>query len=125
MPVLPLKHSLSLENGPWLICHARFSQPTATLHTGPVDFREHWDKLRKPKANGLGDGVPLRVMLIGASMTLGEHSTGERGFRKQLRDWLVEQGNEVNYVGQVGFSPLRPFNMILMLFLESSTEPIR
>ncbi|KAI3327238.1 carbohydrate esterase family 3 protein [Xylariaceae sp. AK1471] len=39
-------------------------------------------------------------MLIGASMTLGEHSTGERGFRKQVRDWLVEQGNEVNYVGQ-------------------------
>lgn len=42
-------------------------------------------------------------MFIGASMTLGEHSTGERGFRKQVRDWLVSQGNEVNYVGQNRF----------------------
>ncbi|KAI1815603.1 SGNH hydrolase-type esterase domain-containing protein [Poronia punctata] len=72
----------------------------ATIHTGPVDFRDHWDKLRRPKKDGLANGIPLRVMLMGASMTLGEHSTGERGFRKQLRDWIVEQGNEVNYVGQ-------------------------
>ncbi|GAP88080.1 putative carbohydrate esterase family 3 protein [Rosellinia necatrix] len=73
----------------------------ATLQTGPVDFRQHWDKLRGPKKNnGLADGIPLRVMFIGASMTLGEHSTGERGYRKQIRDWLVAQGNEVNYVGQ-------------------------
>ncbi|KAJ8121938.1 hypothetical protein ONZ43_g1741 [Nemania bipapillata] len=72
----------------------------ASFQTGPVDFREHWDKLRRPKKNGLADGIPLRVMFIGASMTLGEHSTGERGFRKQVRDWLVSQGNEVNYVGQ-------------------------
>ncbi|KAI1324543.1 SGNH hydrolase-type esterase domain-containing protein [Xylariaceae sp. FL0255] len=72
----------------------------ATLQTGPVDFREHWDKLRKPTKAGLGGGMPLRVMFIGASMTLGEHSTGERGFGKQIRDWLIEQGNEVNYVGQ-------------------------
>ncbi|KAI1120538.1 SGNH hydrolase-type esterase domain-containing protein [Nemania abortiva] len=72
----------------------------ATLQTGPVDFREHWEKFRRPKHNGLANGIPLRVMFIGASMTLGEHSTGERGFRKQVRDWLVSQGNEVNYVGQ-------------------------
>ncbi|KAI1349972.1 SGNH hydrolase-type esterase domain-containing protein [Xylaria sp. FL0043] len=72
----------------------------ATLQSGPVDFREHWDKLRRPKKHGLADGAPLRVMFIGASMTLGEHSTGERGYRKQIRDWLVSQGNEVNYVGQ-------------------------
>jgi len=71
------------------------------MHTGPVDFKDQWDKFRGPKKTALGDGMPLRVMLMGASMTLGEHSTGERGFRKQLRDWLVEQGNEVNYVGQV------------------------
>ncbi|KAI0105660.1 SGNH hydrolase-type esterase domain-containing protein [Nemania sp. FL0031] len=75
----------------------------ATFQTGPVDFREHWDKFRRPKQNGLANGIPLRVMLIGASMTLGEHSTGERGFRKQVRDWLVSQGNEVNYVGQNRF----------------------
>ncbi|KAI8626972.1 SGNH hydrolase-type esterase domain-containing protein [Xylariaceae sp. FL1651] len=75
----------------------------ATLQTGPVDFREHWDKLRRPKKSGLGEGIPLRVMFIGASMTLGEHSTGQRGFRKQIRDWLVEQGNEVNCVGQNRF----------------------
>ncbi|KAI1114077.1 SGNH hydrolase-type esterase domain-containing protein [Nemania sp. NC0429] len=73
----------------------------ATLQTGPVDFRQHWDKLRGgSKHHGLADGIPLRVMFIGASMTLGEHSTGNRGFRKQVRDWLVSQGNQVNYVGQ-------------------------
>ncbi|KAI1433562.1 SGNH hydrolase-type esterase domain-containing protein [Xylaria sp. CBS 124048] len=72
----------------------------ATLRTGPVDFRQHWDKLRRPVQNGLADGIPLRVMFIGASMTLGEHSTGERGYRKQVRDWLVSQGNQVNCVGQ-------------------------
>ncbi|KAI1161473.1 SGNH hydrolase-type esterase domain-containing protein [Nemania serpens] len=72
----------------------------ATLQTGPVDFREHWDKLRGSKNHGLANGIPLRVMFIGASMTLGEHSTGKRGFRKQVRDWLVSQGNQVNYVGQ-------------------------
>ena len=49
----------------------------------------------------MAGGIPLRVMFIGASMTLGEHSTGEVGYRKQIRDWIVSRGNLVNYVGQV------------------------
>ncbi|KAI0143829.1 SGNH hydrolase-type esterase domain-containing protein [Xylariaceae sp. FL1272] len=77
----------------------------ATLQTGPVDFREHWDKFRNPTKDkdedvGIGGGMPIRLMYIGASMTLGEHSTGERGYREQVRNWLVKQGNEVNCVGQ-------------------------
>ncbi|KAI1449918.1 carbohydrate esterase family 3 protein [Annulohypoxylon stygium] len=43
--------------------------------------------------------MPLRIMFIGASVTRGEVSTGDRGYRKQLRDKLTSLGNPVNCVG--------------------------
>lgn len=49
--------------------------------------------------------MPIRIMFIGASMTLGEHSEGERGYRQQIRDWIAEKGNPVNCVGAVRLSP--------------------
>lgn len=72
-----------------------FIQPT------PETARSGWNRLTQSENGPLAGGIPLRVMFIGASMTLGEHSTGEVGYRKQIRDWLVSRGNPVNYVGQV------------------------
>ncbi|KAI5864015.1 carbohydrate esterase family 3 protein [Durotheca rogersii] len=70
------------------------------LQPSPAVARDGWDRLTRPKNQPLAGGIPLRVMFIGASMTLGEHSTGNLGYRKQVRDWLVSRGNPVNYVGQ-------------------------
>lgn len=43
--------------------------------------------------------MPLRIMFLGASVTRGEVSTGDRGYRKYLRDKLTAMGNPVNFVG--------------------------
>ncbi|KAH8660393.1 SGNH hydrolase-type esterase domain-containing protein [Xylariales sp. PMI_506] len=47
--------------------------------------------------------MPLRVMFMGASITRGEVSAGDRGYRKHIRDWLVKIGNPVNCVGTQRF----------------------
>jgi len=53
----------------------------------------------KPDSKALGGGVPIRVMFIGASMTLGDPP--QAAYRKQLREWMVSLGNQVNCVGVV------------------------
>ncbi|KAI1180820.1 SGNH hydrolase-type esterase domain-containing protein [Nemania sp. FL0916] len=53
----------------------------------------------KNDTSSVADKLPLRVMFIGASITRGEVSTGDRGYRKQVRDALVSWGNPVNSVG--------------------------
>ncbi|KAK6951333.1 hypothetical protein Daesc_007866 [Daldinia eschscholtzii] len=45
--------------------------------------------------------VPLRIMALGASIVKGETSPGYLGFRKPMRDQLVELGYTVNMVGSV------------------------
>ncbi|KAI0849299.1 carbohydrate esterase family 3 protein [Daldinia vernicosa] len=45
--------------------------------------------------------VPLRIMALGASIVKGETSPGYLGFRKPMRDQLVDLGYEVNMVGSV------------------------
>ncbi|ORY71041.1 SGNH hydrolase-type esterase domain-containing protein [Pseudomassariella vexata] len=52
----------------------------------------------------VANGMPLRIMCLGASVVKGEVSNGTYGFRKPLRDTLVSMGNPVNMVGsaQVG-----------------------
>ncbi|KAI1139899.1 carbohydrate esterase family 3 protein [Hypoxylon sp. FL0543] len=70
------------------------------IQPNPEVARDGWNRLTHTGSGPLAGGIPLRVMFIGASMTLGEHSTGEVGYRKQIRDWLVSRGNPVNYVGQ-------------------------
>ncbi|KAI0843618.1 carbohydrate esterase family 3 protein [Hypoxylon sp. FL0890] len=70
------------------------------IQPNPDVARDGWSRLTHTGTGPLAGGIPLRVMFIGASMTLGEHSTGEVGYRKQIRDWLVSRGNPVNYVGQ-------------------------
>ncbi|CAJ2504768.1 Uu.00g121620.m01.CDS01 [Anthostomella pinea] len=47
--------------------------------------------LEKPKGGPIADSMPLRIMFIGASMTLGDPPQG--AYRKQLREWLVSLGN--------------------------------
>lgn len=98
---LPAIHKILVTSAFLLFAIVICVQPT------PEVARDGWNHLTQSAgANGMGSGplaggIPLRVMFIGASMTLGEHSTGEVGYRKQIRDWLVSRGNPVNYVGQV------------------------
>ena len=41
----------------------------------------------------------IRLMFVGASITRGETSTGDQGYRKQIRDALIARGKTVNCVG--------------------------
>ncbi|KAI1084900.1 carbohydrate esterase family 3 protein [Whalleya microplaca] len=80
------------------------------FHSSPIDPREQWERIAHSQSSStkpVAGGMPLRVMCIGASMTLGEHSTGELGYRKQIRDWLVSLGNPVNYVGANRFGDFK------------------
>ncbi|KAI0145048.1 carbohydrate esterase family 3 protein [Xylariaceae sp. FL1272] len=47
----------------------------------------------------LAGGLPLRVMFLGASVTRGDVSIGNLGFRAPLRDRLAALGNPINFVG--------------------------
>ncbi|RWA13273.1 hypothetical protein EKO27_g1804 [Xylaria grammica] len=47
----------------------------------------------------VAENIPLRLMFIGASITRGETSTGDRGYRKYIRETLMSYGNAVNCVG--------------------------
>ncbi|KAI1416145.1 carbohydrate esterase family 3 protein [Hypoxylon sp. FL1857] len=51
-------------------------------------------------AKGFGNGVPLRIMPLGASITHGYRSSDGNGYRKDLRDQLEKNGNKVNMVGE-------------------------
>ncbi|KAI1099184.1 carbohydrate esterase family 3 protein [Jackrogersella minutella] len=51
------------------------------------------------QAKGFGDGMPLRIMPLGASITYGYESTDGNGYRLDLRKQLEANGNEVNMVG--------------------------
>ncbi|KAK8122087.1 hypothetical protein PG984_010757 [Apiospora sp. TS-2023a] len=52
----------------------------------------------------LAGGIPIRLMFIGASITLGELE--QAGYRRQVRDWIVGLGNPVNCVGSNRFGDL-------------------
>ncbi|KAL2022828.1 hypothetical protein VTK56DRAFT_4359 [Thermocarpiscus australiensis] len=47
----------------------------------------------------LGDGVALRIMPLGASITWGQASSDGNGYRAELRAQLTAAGNPVNMVG--------------------------
>lgn len=55
----------------------------------------------KGESKPIGGGIPLRIMFIGASMTLG--TPPQSAYRMALRKWLVSLGNAVNCVGTVRF----------------------
>ncbi|KAF2969338.1 hypothetical protein GQX73_g4223 [Xylaria multiplex] len=80
-----------------------------------VDFERHLHRLAKaanedrqqgednpvdnPVENPVPEIIPIRIMFIGASITRGEVSTGDRGYRKYIRDTLIANGSAVNCVG--------------------------
>ncbi|KAJ4402643.1 hypothetical protein N0V85_005263 [Neurospora sp. IMI 360204] len=47
----------------------------------------------------LSNGVALRIMPLGASITYGQASTDGNGYRNALRNAIVKLGNPVNMVG--------------------------
>ncbi|KAI1735066.1 SGNH hydrolase-type esterase domain-containing protein [Xylaria scruposa] len=49
--------------------------------------------------NPVAETIPFRIMFIGASITRGEVSTGDRGYRKHIRDTVISWGHDVNCVG--------------------------
>ncbi|KAI0010541.1 carbohydrate esterase family 3 protein [Xylariaceae sp. FL0662B] len=77
------------------------------FHSSTIDARGQWERIAHSSTRPVAGGIPLRVMFIGASMTLGEHSTGDLGYRKQIRDWLTSLGNPVNYVGANRFGDFK------------------
>ncbi|RKU46248.1 hypothetical protein DL546_005710 [Coniochaeta pulveracea] len=50
-------------------------------------------------ANPIADGIPLRILPLGASITWGQASSTGNGYRSDLRNLLVAGGNPVNMVG--------------------------
>ncbi|KAI1438761.1 carbohydrate esterase family 3 protein [Xylaria sp. CBS 124048] len=67
-------------------------------------YRRNQEELKhgyspKERDGPVAHGMPLRIMFLGASITRGEVSTGDRGYRKYVRDTLTNWGNPVNCVG--------------------------
>ncbi|CAM1501517.1 Fc.00g035010.m01.CDS01 [Cosmosporella sp. VM-42] len=54
----------------------------------------------RPRAP-IADGVELRVLPIGDSITFGSQSSYDNGYRKSLYDDLVARDNEVHFVGNL------------------------
>ncbi|KAI2466660.1 carbohydrate esterase family 3 protein [Annulohypoxylon bovei var. microspora] len=58
-----------------------------------------WRDTHHARAKGFGNGMPLRIMPLGASITYGFGSTDANGYREDLRAQLETDGNKVNMVG--------------------------
>ncbi|KAI2784189.1 carbohydrate esterase family 3 protein [Daldinia loculata] len=61
---------------------------------------------RPENSSSIANGTPLRIMSLGASLVRGEFSTGDVGFRKTMRDELVDLGVPVNMVGSQRFGDM-------------------
>ncbi|KAI0409277.1 hypothetical protein F4802DRAFT_242986 [Xylaria palmicola] len=70
-----------------------------------VDAKPMKTESAKPHLEAIAGGVPIRVMFIGASMTLGDPP--QSAYRMQLREWLVSLGNPVNCVGTNRFGKFK------------------
>lgn len=62
------------------------------INTGPGHKRPGYEL-------ALANGIPFRIMALGASTTRGDEGHDNNGFRRPVRDWLVSIGNPVNFVG--------------------------
>ncbi|KAI0402255.1 carbohydrate esterase family 3 protein [Xylaria palmicola] len=56
-------------------------------------------KDERREASGFANGMWLRIMPLGASITYGLTSSDGNGYRQYLRDKIVNYGNDVNMVG--------------------------
>ncbi|TGJ80218.1 hypothetical protein E0Z10_g8531 [Xylaria hypoxylon] len=79
-----------------LACAAALTQGIAIA--GPVGQRDQAPIPRRA-TGGFAKGIWLRVMPLGASITYGLTSHDGNGYRKYLRDMIVDYGNDVNMVG--------------------------
>ncbi|KAI0901214.1 carbohydrate esterase family 3 protein [Annulohypoxylon nitens] len=76
---------------------------TNTTSDGIMSAVGNW----KPEnSTSIAKGVPLRIMSLGASLVRGEFSTDSNGFRKTMRNQLVELGIPVNMVGSQRFGDM-------------------
>ncbi|KAI1480856.1 carbohydrate esterase family 3 protein [Daldinia sp. EC12] len=69
------------------------------IMTAPGDWKPN-------NSSRIAEGTPLRIMSLGASLVRGEFSTGDVGFRKTMRDELVDLGVVVNMVGSQRFGDM-------------------
>lgn len=51
------------------------------------------------KSRAFADGIELRIMPLGASITHGFLSSDKNGYREHLRNSIIEGGNDVDMVG--------------------------
>ncbi|KAK8069124.1 GDSL-like Lipase/Acylhydrolase [Apiospora phragmitis] len=72
----------------WCLCSA-----VTGLAIPKVETREADAKL------ALANGLPLRIMPLGASITFGTASSDGNGYRQTLRNKITASGNPVNMVG--------------------------
>ncbi|KAK5625805.1 hypothetical protein RRF57_001521 [Xylaria bambusicola] len=79
------------------------TKPTETESEEPVKSAS--TEPAKEQVKPIAGGIPLRIMFIGASMTLG--TPPQAAYRKQLREWLVALGNPVNCVGTNRFGKFK------------------
>ncbi|KAI1817675.1 hypothetical protein GGS20DRAFT_531409 [Poronia punctata] len=80
--------------------HKETKPEKTTVEDTPAPYKPkpiHTEEEEKPGSKALAGGVPIRVMFIGASMTLGDPPQG--AYRKQLQEWMISLGNKVNSVG--------------------------
>ncbi|KAI0458842.1 hypothetical protein F5B21DRAFT_457933 [Xylaria acuta] len=81
--------------------------PAESYQQSPTSFETMPVKTEpaKPLLEPIAGGVPIRVMFIGASMTLGDPP--QSAYRMRLREWLVSLGNAVNCVGTNRFGKFK------------------
>ncbi|KAI0423960.1 carbohydrate esterase family 3 protein [Xylaria sp. FL1042] len=79
-----------------LICAAALVQGIALA--SPLRKNDEFVVTRRSSA-GFAKGIWLRIMPLGASISYGLTSSDGNGYRKFLRDQIVDYGNPVNMVG--------------------------
>ncbi|CAJ2502507.1 Uu.00g099010.m01.CDS01 [Anthostomella pinea] len=75
------------------------STPTSSAKTKPTTTSS--TSSTASTSSAASTDVPLRIMALGASIVKGETSPGYLGFRKPMRDELVNLGFVVNMVGSI------------------------
>ncbi|KAI1820427.1 carbohydrate esterase family 3 protein [Xylaria intraflava] len=65
----------------------------------PVNSRSTCRLPPREDGDGFSNGLWLRIMPLGASITYGLKSSDGNGYRDYLRDMIVDNGNDVNMVG--------------------------
>ncbi|KAJ8127625.1 hypothetical protein O1611_g6011 [Lasiodiplodia mahajangana] len=59
------------------------------------------DPTPSPSNTAIADGVDLRVLPIGDSITWGAQSSDDNGYRESLFNQLAARGNDVDFVGRI------------------------